>query len=173
VGTHEQKTFLATYDWAKDWRDLPWAHEEPTLFLANVCQHRRPGRALDIGCGGGTDSVHLARQGWQVTALDFVPRALEYTRRRAAEAGVTLETVEADITRWEPTTTWDLVLDHGLLHNMDPVRHAAYRERVLRALAPDGDFVLLTSRPSLPRISRSATSRGRNSRTCPTWSAAA
>ncbi len=150
MSTHEKKTFFATYDWAKTWQDLPWAHDEPTLFLAEITRRRRPGRALDIGCGAGTDSVFLAAQGWQVTALDFMPKALEYTVQRARAAGVSVTPVEADITEWQVPGAFDLVLDHGLLHNMDPVRHRAYRERVLAALAKDGDFALLHWHPRYP-----------------------
>lgn len=150
MSTQEKKTFFATYDWAKSWQDLPWAHEEPTLFLPEIVRRRVPGRALDIGCGAGTDSVFLASQGWEVTALDFMPKALEYTAERARAAGVTLRPVEADITEWAVDQRYDLVLDHGLLHNMDPVRHPAYRERVLAALAADGEFVLLHWHPLHP-----------------------
>ncbi len=145
--THEKDTFFGTYDWAKNWEDLPWAHEEPTLFLAEICRRREPGRALDIGCGAGTDSLFLAQQGWDVTSLDFMPKALEYTEQRATAAGVTVTPVEADITDWEPPYKYDLVLDHGLLHNMDPVRYAAYRETVLKALSDNGEFVLLHWHP--------------------------
>jgi len=148
--THEKKTFFATYDWAKSWQDLPWAHDEPTLFLAEICERRKPGRALDIGCGAGTDSVYLAKKGWDVTSLDFMPKALEFTQGRAREAGVTVRPVEADITEWVVPEPFDLVLDHGLLHNMDPVRYPAYRERVLKSVADDGDFVLLHWHPRYP-----------------------
>jgi SAM-dependent methyltransferase len=147
MSTHEKDTFTSTYDWAKGWEDLPWAHGEPTLFLAEICRRRKPGKALDIGCGGGTDSVFLAEQGWDVTSLDFMPKALEYTQQRAAAAGVTVTPVEADISDWEPPHQYDLVLDHGLLHNMDTVRYDAYRATVLKALAPDGEFVLLHWHP--------------------------
>jgi SAM-dependent methyltransferase len=150
MNTHEKETFFATYAWAKTWADLPWAHEEPTLFLAEICRRRAPGRVLDIGCGAGTDSVFLARQGWDVSSLDFMPRALEYTQQRAAQAGVAITPIEADITEWNPPHKFDLVLDHGLLHNMDPLRHAAYRERVLEALGDNGDFVLLHWHPLYP-----------------------
>jgi SAM-dependent methyltransferase len=150
MSTHERETFLQTYDWVTDWQQLPWAHDEPTLFLAEICARRRPGTALDIGCGAGTDSVYLARQGWDVTSLDFMPKALEFTQQRAREAGVGITPVEADITAWNPPGQFDLVLDHGLLHNMDPVRHAAYRERVMNAIAADGDFVLLHWHPLYP-----------------------
>jgi SAM-dependent methyltransferase len=150
VDTHEKETFIATYDWAKEQGDLPWAHNEPTLFSAEICRIRKPGRALDIGCGAGTDSVFLASQGWDVTSLDFVPKALEFTQARAEAAGVSVTPVEADITQWEPPGEYDLVLDHGLLHNMDPVRHSAYRETVMKCIAPDGDFILLHWHPLYP-----------------------
>lgn len=151
MSTHEKETFLQTYQWASDWSQLPWAHDEPTLFLAELCKQRgTAGRALDIGCGAGTDSVYLAQQGWDVTALDFVPKALEFTQARAAAAGVSVTPVEADITTWQVPGAFDLVLDHGLLHNMDPVRYPAYRERLLQAIAPDGDFVLLHWHPLYP-----------------------
>lgn len=147
MASSDRQGFLATYEWAKGWQELPWAHEEPTLFLAEVCRARTPGRALDLGCGSGTDSVFLASMGWEVTALDFVPKALEYTRQRAAERGLELQLVEADITAWQPPEAYDLVLDHGLLHNLDAALHAAYRERVLQALAPQGDFILVHWHP--------------------------
>ena len=148
--THEKKTFYATYEWAKTWHDLPWAHGEPTLFLAEICERRKPGRVLDIGCGAGTDSVYLAKRGWDVTSLDFMPKALELTQGRAKEAGVSVTLVEADITEWVVPKPFDLVLDHGLLHNMDPLRYPAYRERVLGSIADDGDFVLLHWHPRYP-----------------------
>jgi SAM-dependent methyltransferase len=155
MNTHEKDTFLQTYDWVKSWEDLPWAHDEATLFLANISLLSRagggqPGRALDIGCGAGTDSVFLASQGWDVTSLDFMPKALEFTQQRAAAAGVSVTPVEADITDWEAPHQYDLVLDHGLLHNMDPVRYPAYRDCIMRTLADGGHFVLLHWHPLFP-----------------------
>ena len=73
----------------------------------------------------------------------FVPKALEFTQARAAAAGVSVTPVEADITTWEVPGAFDLVLDHGLLHNMDPVRYPAYRERIMSAVADDGAGHLL------------------------------
>jgi SAM-dependent methyltransferase len=56
-----------------------------------------PGRALDIGCGSGRDAVHLAKGGWQVTAVEFVDKALERAKQRAAEAGVEVQWVRGDV----------------------------------------------------------------------------
>jgi SAM-dependent methyltransferase len=164
MSTHEKDTFLQTYKWADSWQDLPWAHDTPTLFLAEICRQKPPGKALDIGCGAGTDSVFLAQQGWDVTSLDFMPKALEYTQQRATEAGVSVTPVEADITAWEPPQQYDLVLDHGLLHNMDPVRFSGYRECLLKALAADGDFILLHWHPLFPGQAQGQVGARRTSR---------
>jgi len=164
MSTHEKETFLQSYEWADSWRDLPWAHDHPTLFLAEICSEREPGKALDLGCGAGIDSVFLARQGWDVTSLDFIPRALEFTQRRADEAGVRVTPVEADITDWEPPQQYDLVLDHGLLHNMDPVRFRNYRDCLLKALADDGDFILLHWHPLFPGQAQGKVGARRTSR---------
>ena len=72
-----------------------------------------------------------------------MPAALEMTRLRATAAGLKLITIEADVTEWQPTDKFDLVLDHGLLHNMNPDRYPLYRERVMQALADDGEFLIL------------------------------
>ncbi len=144
MSTHEKKTFDQVYSYADHYSKLPWAHEHPSRFLDEiVAESGSPGTCLDIGCGGGTDTVYMASQGWQVTALDFIGKALEMTRERAAEQGLEIATIEADITAWDPVGEFDLVLDHGLLHNMDPVRYPAYRERVMQSIAPGGNLVIL------------------------------
>jgi 2-polyprenyl-3-methyl-5-hydroxy-6-metoxy-1,4-benzoquinol methylase len=56
------------------------------------------GRALDLGCGTGTDSIYLAQHGWDVTGVDMVPEALAIARRRAAAAGVKAHFVLGDVT---------------------------------------------------------------------------
>ena len=143
MSTHEKKTFDQVYSYADHYSKLPWAHDHPSRFIDEIAASQPSGKVLDIGCGGGTDSVYMAAQGWQVTALDFVSKALEMTSQRAAEQGLTVTTIEADIITWKPTDRFDLVLDHGLLHNMDPVRHSAYREQLMQCMVPGGDFVIL------------------------------
>ena len=56
-----------------------------------------PGRALDIGCGSGRDAVHLAARGWEVTAVEFVDKALARARQRAVKEGVEVHWVEGDV----------------------------------------------------------------------------
>jgi len=135
--------FKTYYGQAKSAKKLPWHHAEPNRFLdAIIAARHEPGAALDMGCGSGVDSVHLARAGWKVTALDFMQEALDMTRARATEAGVELEFVHTDVIEWEADGPFDLILDSGLLHNLSRDNIPAYRERILRWLAADGDYVL-------------------------------
>ena len=56
--------------------------------LATEVDGLAPGRALDLGCGEGGDAVHLARLGWQVTAVDVSRTALSRAAAAAAAAGL-------------------------------------------------------------------------------------
>jgi ubiquinone/menaquinone biosynthesis C-methylase UbiE len=64
------------------------------------------GPALDLGCGSGIWAVELARRGWQVTGVDFVPKALRRARSRAEEAGVELRLLEGDVKTLQATRRW-------------------------------------------------------------------
>jgi SAM-dependent methyltransferase len=82
---------------------------EPNRFLVTEIAGLEPGSALDLACGAGRNAVWLAEQGWTVTAADFSGVALEKARRLAAERGVGVDWVEADLRRWRPGRRFDLV----------------------------------------------------------------
>jgi SAM-dependent methyltransferase len=51
-------------------RDRLWSGR-PNVQLIAEAQGLTPGRALDVGCGEGTDAIWLAQQGWTVTGIDL------------------------------------------------------------------------------------------------------
>ena len=55
------------------------------------------GSVLEIGCGTGIISVHLASKGAQVTAVDLNPKAVEATRFNSMNNGVKIEVLEGDM----------------------------------------------------------------------------
>jgi SAM-dependent methyltransferase len=84
---------------------------EPNRFLVAEAEGLAPGRALDLACGSGRNAVWLAQQGWSVVGADFSDVALKQARALAAERGVEVEWVEADLREWEPPVlTFDLVV---------------------------------------------------------------
>ena len=64
--------------------ELVWS-AGPNQFVEQALADLPPGRALDLACGEGRNARWLAQQGWQVTALDFSPVAIEKGRRLAEE----------------------------------------------------------------------------------------
>ena len=138
-----RQTFDRLYGDAVAPENLPWNHSTPSEFLEQVVAERPAGgRALDLGCGSGVDSVFLAQLGWQVTCLDFMRQAVEMTVNRAAAAGVTVDAQVADITTWRGDGTFALIVDAGCLHALEMGDRPAYRRKLLEWLAIGGHYVL-------------------------------
>ena len=74
----------------------------PNRFLAAQA-HRLPpcGRALCIADGEGRNGVWLAQQGLAVTSVEFAPAAIAKARRLAAQRGVAIDIVQADLATWD------------------------------------------------------------------------
>jgi len=138
------RVFERMYAAAKTSEDLPWHNPEPPPMLAKAMDQRTaPGTALDIGCGGGTYSVFMARRGYAVTALDFMPQAVAMVNELAAGEDLSIEAVQADIGEWTSAEAFDVVLDVGCMHTPGSIEHAHYKKQLLNWLAPGGDFILL------------------------------
>ncbi|HEY5903132.1 MAG TPA: class I SAM-dependent methyltransferase [Anaerolineales bacterium] len=109
--------------------------------LLEYIESHPAGRAIDLGCGTGTNVVTLARLGWQVTGVDFVPRAVAIARRKARAAGVKARIVVGDVTRLRGISgPFDLALDLGCFHGVPDKE--AYLDQLERVLAPGGSWLM-------------------------------
>jgi len=139
----ERKVLEMLYERAKVPADLPWHGDEPAQLLVDAVKERnKPGRALDLGCGTGVYSVYLARQGYEVTGLDFIPKALQMARERSQTEKVKINWVETDLLDWKSKEPFDLILDSGTLHTITCRRMPRYKKQLLSWLAHNGDFIL-------------------------------
>jgi len=100
---HEQDPYSQeTWDARYADSDRVWSGNPNPQLVARVAD-LPPGRALDIGCGEGADAVWLAARGWQVTAVDVSPVALQRAAAHADEAGVEgIEWLHHDLMSGEP-----------------------------------------------------------------------
>lgn len=124
-------------------RQPPWDTGVSPPELLEFIDTHRPGRAIDIGCGTGTNVVALAKAGWQVTGVDFAPRAIGLARRKIAQAGVQAEVAIEDATRLEGIRgPFDLAFDLGCFHTIPQDGRKRYMEQLDRLLAPNGFWLM-------------------------------
>jgi len=102
-----------------------------------------PGRILIPGCGRGHEALELARRGFQVTALDIAPTALDHLAQELAAAGVEAERVCADALTWQPAQPFDAIYEQTCLCAFDPEHWAAYERQLFTWLRPGGKLFTL------------------------------
>lgn len=123
--------------------DQPWSGD-PNAFLVDVVARRRPGTALELGCGDGGDAIWLAGRGWRVTAVDIAAVALRRLAERAIVAGVGDRVVgeRHDLARTFPSGSFDLVAAL-YLHTPFDFPRARVLQAAARAVAPGGHLLIV------------------------------
>ncbi|UCH91971.1 MAG: methyltransferase domain-containing protein [Nitrospirota bacterium] len=87
------------------------AGRNPIPFLQNHTDLLPRGKALDLAIGEGRNGVYLATQGFQVTGVDISEVGLKKAQALAAEKGVTLATIVADLEQYDiPPNTFDVII---------------------------------------------------------------
>ena len=115
---------------------------EPNRFLVAEVADLAPGRALDLACGSGRNAVWLAEQGWTVTGADFSDVGLVSAAELAAERGVEVDWLDADLRVWEPPAgAFDLV---AVLYLQIPAgERRVVLARAAAAVAPGGTLLVV------------------------------
>jgi len=128
--------------WDERYREAPLSWPaEPNEFVEEELAGLEPGTAVDLACGEGRNAVWLAERGWQVTGVDFSSVAIDRARRMAAERGVDVEWIHADILEWEPARTFDLVLIVYI--HLPPKKRDRLMRNAVGWVAPGGRFFLV------------------------------
>lgn len=112
---------------------------EPSQFLVAQRAYLEPGlTALAVADGEGRNSVYMAQCGLSVTAMEAAPNAIAKARTLAADRGVTVDFVEADIFDWDwGATEFDLVA--GIfIQFMGAEARAGVFDGMKRAVKPGG-----------------------------------
>jgi SAM-dependent methyltransferase len=110
----------------------------------------RGNRALDLGCGTGTNSIYLGQHGFHVVGVDFSPKAIGAAREKATSANVSVDFYVGDATRLDSLGVrdpFDFVLDIGCFHSIEPMRRQPYAKGIVRLTHPGALFMLYAFSP--------------------------
>ena len=134
----------AEYD-LTSYGDVPRADQR----IASLIGQLRPeGDVLEIACGTGIWTRHLAARARRLTALDAAPEMIVLARQRVADARVTF--LAADVLDWVPPRRFDTVFFAFWLSHVPASAFGRFWSVVRAALAGDG-----------PRDVRAAVASGR------------
>lgn len=137
---------------------MPWAHDEADHNLVDVVESRpvKPCKALEPGCGTGTDAIWLARAGFDVTACDVVEIPLNIAREKAENTKARVQFIQLDFLNGNiKNAPFDFVFDRGYFHTYrTPGTRKKLAAKVASVLSDNGLWLsLVGSSDSPPRDS--------------------
>jgi tellurite methyltransferase len=111
----------------------------PARLVIDAAKLLPPGKALDLACGTGRNALWLAGHGWNVTAADGAPAAIDILQHRAADAGVMLDARVANLEKGEyiiERAAWDLIVMSYYLQRdlFEPAKHGVVPGGILLAI---------------------------------------
>ena len=139
-------------------RKPPWDSGISPPELLEFIQTHPPGKAIDLGCGTGTNVITLAEAGWQVTGVDFASRAINIAKQKLSTKNIQADLHIGDVTKLNNISDqFDLVLDIGCFHSLTQQSRQDYVTQLDRILAPNGFWLLYSfidpnTRQSTPRL---------------------
>lgn len=139
--------------------NLPWDTGITPPEVYDFIERTRPGKALDLGCGTGTNVITLAEHGWNTEGIDYVARAVRAARRKAHKKGLSDKVrfmvgdiLSRDLFHGE----YDLILDIGCFHNISAEKVDRYLENVSSHLALGGSLLIYVHLNEYPELGHGA-----------------
>lgn len=126
--------------WDRRYEEHGWS-VLPDASLSELVSRETPGRAIDLGCGTGRNSLFLARLGWRVTGVDISLVGLQVAANQAASEGLEFTSVYDDLTTYQPEfASYDLVVVANI--HLPPSERVRLFERSAQAVAPGGHLFI-------------------------------
>jgi SAM-dependent methyltransferase len=128
----------------------PWDVGRPAAELLRVLEEGLlpRGTVLELGCGSGADAVCLAKHGFEVTAVDISPLAIERARARAEQQRALVRFVLADVLEFGlEAGQFDVVYDAGFYHHIRSRSLGRFLEVLWRVTRPGSLCLALIGAP--------------------------
>ncbi len=132
------------YEFGYRYFRMPW-ELGPRQELVGLVESGRiaPCRAIDLGCGTGSNAIYLAQRGFEVTGVDFAASAIEKARRRADSCGVKANFIVDDLTDLRKVNgIYDFLVDYGTIDDLNPKDRGLYVQNMLPLTHPGSRYLL-------------------------------
>ena len=146
------------WDWMYLFKKTPWDTGITPPEIVSMIESGKVsiGRALDLGCGTGTNAIYLARQGFEVTGIDISRRAISLAKRkvRSAQLADRVRVERGDVTllrRWATGQSIDFAYDIGCFHNLKAEARQHYVTALTAVLKPGACYMLYAFEPQADR----------------------
>ena len=138
--------------WDTVYRDYPleelgWELGKPRPILVEYLQKGllpKGGKALDLCCGAGTNTVYLAESGFDVTGIDISATAIQIAKQKARRANVCINFLnESFIDLPFADDKFGFVYDMGCFHHVAVAERSRFIAGVHRVMR-EGAIYMLT-----------------------------
>ena len=138
------------FEW-RYWRNrTPWDTRITPPEVEAFLRAAPPGRALDLGCGTGTNAISIAKRGWRVTGIDFSPKAILTARRKAAKRALSIDFRIGSVADLNGLSgRYDFALDIGCLFSLALGSRNNYAAGLKRLLRPGAGYMLYAWLPQV------------------------
>ena len=138
-----------------EWWNNFYSHmEKPIPFFKNIPDENlisyfdrvliNNGKALDIGCGKGRNSLYLAKRGFETYGIDFSKTSIECGKEIAEKYHLNVNFLCQSIYDFQDKLeSFDFIYDSGCFHHIKPHRRNEYLKTILKYLKPDGYFSMV------------------------------
>ncbi|MEE2765454.1 MAG: methyltransferase domain-containing protein [Candidatus Neomarinimicrobiota bacterium] len=123
--------------------DAGWDLGGVTPIFESIAQDINPGKLCIVGCGCGYDVIMFAKQGFDVTAVDFAPFPIKAVRYMAFESSLNINILQADIFSLSPKydKKFDYVIEQTCFCAIHPEKRHDYGKIIHAVLKPGGKLI--------------------------------
>ncbi|MEX0650004.1 MAG: methyltransferase domain-containing protein [Candidatus Andersenbacteria bacterium] len=134
----DKEKLVQFYDQLYSKEGAAFAEGEPEAIVEKIPVLMAGGRALDIGAGEGRNSLVLARNGFEVTAIDPSPKGISKIQATAETEKLPIQTILGDTKDVPLNETYEAIVSALMLHHLPEDGALVFIEQIKQQTRTEG-----------------------------------